>query len=76
MDVKHAVGVSIVSVIATSSGAASAYLRDRLTNPKVGMFLEMFTIPGLCVLFRQHQYVLGAGTRLSSAAGEPQSSAT
>jgi len=46
MDIKHAIAVSIVSVIATSSGAASAYVRDRITNLKVGMFLEMFTIVG------------------------------
>jgi hypothetical protein len=46
MDIKHAIAVSIVSVIATSSGSASAYVRDRLTNLKVGMFLEMFTIVG------------------------------
>ena len=46
MDIKHAIAISIVSVIATSSGAASAYVRDRITNLKVGMFLEMFTIVG------------------------------
>ncbi len=46
IDIKHAIGISIVSVIATSSGAASAYVRDRITNLKVGMFLEMFTIGG------------------------------
>ena len=46
LDIKHAIAVSAVSVIATSSGAASAYLRDRLTNVKIGMFLEMFTIAG------------------------------
>jgi len=46
MDIKHAIAVSIVSVIATSSGSASAYVRDRITNLKVGMFLEMFTIVG------------------------------
>jgi len=46
VDIKHAIAVSIVSVIATSSGAASAYVRDRITNLKVGMFLEMFTIIG------------------------------
>ena len=49
MDIKHAIAVSIVSVIATSSGAASAYVRDRITNLKVGMFLEMFTITGALV---------------------------
>ena len=46
MDIKHAIAVSIVSVVATSSGSASAYVRDRITNLKVGMFLEMFTIVG------------------------------
>jgi uncharacterized membrane protein YfcA len=46
IDIKHAIAVSIVSVIATSSGSAAAYVRDRITNLKVGMFLEMFTILG------------------------------
>lgn len=46
VDIKQAIAISIVSVIATSSGAASAYVRDRITNVKVGMFLEMFTIVG------------------------------
>jgi hypothetical protein len=46
MDIKHAIAVSLVSVIATSSGSASAYVKDRITNLKVGMFLEMFTILG------------------------------
>jgi uncharacterized protein len=45
-DVKRAIAVSTVSVIATSSGAASAYVRDHVTNLRVGMFLEMFTIIG------------------------------
>src|SRR5579871_2713889 len=46
LDIKRAIAISIVSVIATSSGAAAAYVRDRITNLKVGMFLEMFTIVG------------------------------
>jgi uncharacterized membrane protein YfcA len=46
VDIKHAIAISMVSVIATSSGSAAAYVRDRLTNLKVGMFLEMFTIVG------------------------------
>ena len=41
-----AVGVSIVSVIATSSGAAAAYVRDHITNLRVGMFLEIATTIG------------------------------
>ncbi|HET6455003.1 MAG TPA: sulfite exporter TauE/SafE family protein [Armatimonadota bacterium] len=49
VDIKHAIAVSIVSVIATSSGSASAYVREHITNLKVGMFLEMFTIIGALV---------------------------
>lgn len=49
LDIKHSIAISIVSVIATSSGSASAYVRDRITNLKVGMFLEMFTIVGALV---------------------------
>ncbi len=42
----EAIGASIISVIATSSGAAAAYLRDRITNMRVGMFLEIATTLG------------------------------
>ncbi len=49
MDIKHSIAVSIISVIATSSGSASAYVRDKITNLKIGMFLEMFTILGAIV---------------------------
>lgn len=41
-----AIGASIVSVIATSSGAASAYVREGITNLRVGMFLEVATTTG------------------------------
>jgi uncharacterized protein len=41
-----AIGASIVSVIATSSGAAAAYVRERITNLRVGMFLEVATTIG------------------------------
>ncbi|HET9109612.1 MAG TPA: TSUP family transporter [Ktedonobacterales bacterium] len=44
-----AVGVSIVSVIATSSGAAAAYVRDHITNLRVGMFLEIATTIGAII---------------------------
>ena len=49
VDIKQAIAISILSVIATSSGSASAYVRDHITNLKVGMFLEMFTILGALV---------------------------
>ena len=44
--ISYAIGASIISVIATSSGAAIAYLRDHLTNMRVGMFLELGTTLG------------------------------
>jgi uncharacterized membrane protein YfcA len=46
VDVRLAIGASIVSVIATSSGAAAAYVRDRMTDMRVGMFLELATTAG------------------------------
>jgi uncharacterized membrane protein YfcA len=48
-DFHIAVGASIVGVIATSSGAASAYLRDHLTNVRLGMTLELATTVGALV---------------------------
>jgi uncharacterized membrane protein YfcA len=51
VDIKRAIAISIVSVIATSSGSASAYVRDHITNLKVGMFLEMFTIVGALLTY-------------------------
>ena len=46
VDIRYAIGASIVSVIATSSGAAAAYVRDRLTNLRVAMVLELATTSG------------------------------
>ncbi|NKI20268.1 sulfite exporter TauE/SafE family protein [Paenibacillus dendritiformis] len=46
VDINHAIGASIISVIATSSGSAIAYIRDRITNLRVGMFLEIATTVG------------------------------
>ncbi|MFL5350965.1 MAG: sulfite exporter TauE/SafE family protein [Hyalangium sp.] len=46
VDIRYAVGASIISVIATSSGAAAAYVRDRMANLRVAMFLELATTAG------------------------------
>jgi uncharacterized membrane protein YfcA len=46
LNIHYAIGASIVSVIATSSGAAATYVRDRITNLRLGMFLEMATTTG------------------------------
>jgi uncharacterized membrane protein YfcA len=46
VDLHYAMGASIISVIATSSGAAASYLRTGLSNLRVGLFLAMATISG------------------------------
>jgi uncharacterized protein len=46
IDIRYAIGASIVSVIATSSGAAAAYVREHLTNLRVAMVLEVATTIG------------------------------
>ena len=61
IDIHYAIGASIVSVIATSSGAAAAYLRDGVTNIRVGMFLEIATTTGAIVGALIAGYVDGAG---------------
>lgn len=52
VDIRYAIGASLVSVIATSSGAAAAYLKEGYSNMRVGMFLEIATTVGaLCGAF-------------------------
>lgn len=46
VDLRYAIGASLVSVIATSSGAAAAYVKEGYSNIRVGMFLEMATTFG------------------------------
>lgn len=46
VEIRYAVGASIVSVIATSSGAAATYVRDHITNIRVAMLLEVATTIG------------------------------
>jgi uncharacterized protein len=46
VDLRYAIGASLVSVIATSSGAAAAYVREGYTNVRVGIFLEVATTVG------------------------------
>jgi uncharacterized membrane protein YfcA len=46
VDIRYAIGASLISVIATSSGAAAAYVREGYSNIRVGMFLEIATTIG------------------------------
>jgi uncharacterized protein len=46
IDLRYAIGASLISVIATSSGAAAAYVKEGYTNVRVGMLLEIATTLG------------------------------
>jgi uncharacterized membrane protein YfcA len=46
VDIHYAIGASLVSVIATSSGAAAAYVKEGISNIRIGMFLEIATTLG------------------------------
>jgi uncharacterized membrane protein YfcA len=49
VDIRYAAGASLVSVIATSSGAAAAFLREGFSNIRIAMFLEIATTAGALV---------------------------
>lgn len=46
VDIRYAIGASLVSVIATSSGAAAAFVREGFSNIRIGMLLELATTTG------------------------------
>jgi uncharacterized membrane protein YfcA len=48
-DIRYAIGASIVAIIATSSGAAAAYVREGFTNLRVGVLLEIATVVGALI---------------------------
>ncbi len=49
VDIHYAIGASLISVIATSSGSAAAYVKEGITNMRLGMFLEIATTAGALV---------------------------
>lgn len=46
VDIRYAIGAALVASIATSSGSASAYVKEGITNMRLGMFLEIATTAG------------------------------
>jgi uncharacterized protein len=46
VDIRYAMGASLISVIATSSGASAAYVKEGYSNLRIGMFLEIATTAG------------------------------
>ncbi|HEY9256980.1 sulfite exporter TauE/SafE family protein [Chitinophaga sp.] len=49
VDIRYAIGTALVASIATSSGSASAYVKEGITNIRLGMFLEIATTTGAVV---------------------------
>jgi uncharacterized membrane protein YfcA len=49
VDIRYAIGASLISIIATSSGAAAVYVKEGFTNFRIGMFLEIATTVGAMV---------------------------
>lgn len=46
VDLRYAIGASLITIIATSSGSAASYVREGYTNLRVGMLLEVATTLG------------------------------
>lgn len=46
VDIRYAIAASLISIVATSSGAAASFLRDHLTNLRVAVLLELGTVTG------------------------------
>lgn len=46
VDIRYAIGASLISIVATSSGAAASFLKDHMTNLRVAVFLEVGTVAG------------------------------
>jgi uncharacterized protein len=49
VDIRYAIGAALLASIANSSGAASAYVKEGITNIRLGMFLEIATTIGAVI---------------------------
>ncbi|WP_413293686.1 sulfite exporter TauE/SafE family protein [Bdellovibrio sp. HCB185ZH] len=57
IDIRYAIAASLISIVATSSGAAASYLKDSLTNLRLAVFLEIGTVTGAIVGFLLATYI-------------------
>ena len=60
VNIKYAVAASLISIIATSSGAAAGFLKDHLTNLRLAVLLEVGTVLGAIVGFLVSRYISGS----------------
>ncbi|MBC7371728.1 MAG: sulfite exporter TauE/SafE family protein [Bdellovibrionaceae bacterium] len=74
VNIRYAIAASLISIVATSSGAAASYLKDNLTNLRVAVLLEVGTVTGAIVGFliakkieSGHLFMLFGGFLLFSA---------
>lgn len=57
VNIRYAIAASLISIVATSSGAAASYLKDSLTNLRLAVFLEIGTVTGAIVGFLISSYI-------------------
>ena len=57
VDIRYAIAASLISIVATSSGAAASYLKDSLTNLRLAVFLEIGTVSGAVLGFVLASYL-------------------
>ena len=57
VDIRFAIAASLISIIATSSGAAASFLKDHLTNLRLAVLLEIGTVGGAMIGFLISAYV-------------------
>ncbi|RYZ76358.1 MAG: sulfite exporter TauE/SafE family protein [Proteobacteria bacterium] len=75
VDIRYAIAASLISIVATSSGAAASFLKDHLTNLRVAVLLEIGTVFGAITGFlisksisSSYLYLVFGGFLLFSAA--------
>lgn len=57
IDIRYAVAASLISIIATSSGAAASFIKDHLTNVRLAVLLELGTVSGAIIGFLISSYI-------------------
>lgn len=65
VDIRYAVAASLISIIATSSGAAASFLKDHLTNVRVAILLEIGTVFGAMTGFLLSTTIKSSGLFLA-----------
>ncbi len=61
VNIRYAIAASLISVVATSSGAAASFLKDSLTNLRLAVFLEIGTVVGAVIGFLLASHIEARG---------------